>query len=69
LNWIFKQLSGTTVADFIYNKRQNLAHKLLLESSLSVKQIALQVGYHHVGNFSRAYKKKFGEAPSRTQMS
>jgi len=67
LNWIFKQQTGTTVADYIRNERLNAAHTKLLESSLPVKQIALQVGYEHTGNFSRAYKKKFGESPSRTQ--
>ncbi len=67
LNWIYKQHTGNSVADFIRNERLIAAHKLLLETTQPIKHVALQVGYQHVGNFSRAYKKKFGEAPSRTQ--
>ena len=67
LNWIFKQQSGISVADLIRNERLRAAHRLLLESPKTVKEIAAAVGYYHTGNFSRAYKRKFGEAPSRTQ--
>ncbi len=66
LNVIFKQLAGLSFSDYIRNERLNTAHNLLITESLAIKTVALKTGYSHVGNFTRAYTRKFGESPSKT---
>ncbi|WP_339927136.1 helix-turn-helix domain-containing protein [Cobetia sp. MC34] len=39
---------------------------LLADSSRSVSQAALGVGFTHLAHFSRAYRQRFGEPPSAT---
>lgn len=40
------------------------ARRRLLEPNTSVKVVALDLGYKHQGDFSRAYKKHVGSSPS-----
>jgi AraC-like DNA-binding protein len=48
-------------------------HKLLMEKARAaltagtlIKQLAYDLGYAHVANFTRAYRRAFGESPSKT---
>jgi AraC-like DNA-binding protein len=40
------------------------ARTLLLETELSITQIALEVGYEYAGNFTTAFKRYFGVPPN-----
>jgi AraC-like DNA-binding protein len=53
-----------THADFIVEARLNRARQLLLESTLSVSQIADELGYEDVFFFSRQFKERTGRTPT-----
>jgi AraC family transcriptional regulator, transcriptional activator of the genes for pyochelin and ferripyochelin receptors len=60
----FRQVFGTTIAEYCADRRMQRARELLLETQLSISEIALSVGYSSTGNFSTAFQKRFGEPPS-----
>ena len=43
--------------------RLNHARRLLLQSPLSISEIAFATGFSSAGHFSRSYREAFGEAP------
>ena len=55
---------GETVNDTIIKKRLAVAANLLRQSSLSISEIALNVGYTDHSKFSNAFKKKYNLTPS-----
>jgi len=59
-----KILLGESPNDYIQQVRLKKASQLLLESRLTVAQIAYQVGYSSPGYFSTAFKSRFGYSPS-----
>lgn len=61
---IFSRYRGCTVVDFLMEYRMEEAKKLLEEGSLSISQIAEQVGYMDPGYFTKCFKKYFGVTPS-----
>ncbi|MGB1465293.1 MAG: helix-turn-helix transcriptional regulator, partial [Alcanivorax nanhaiticus] len=65
LNVLFRLLAEKRCAEYIREQRMRLARRLLEEGRLHLKQIAAEVGFNHVSNFSRAYKRWFGENPGR----
>lgn len=60
----YKSIYGETVNDTIIKKRLESAAGLLKNSSLSITEIALQVGYTDHSKFSNAFKKKYNLTPS-----
>lgn len=44
--------------------RLNVVRDLILKEKLSVLQVAYQVGYDNLSQFSREYKRMFGVSPS-----
>lgn len=64
----FRKHRGMTLTEFIRNQRLSKARMALLLPSWSdsVTDVALRFGYGHIGRFSRDYKARFGELPSRT---
>lgn len=62
----FKELFKTTVFEFIREQRMQMAHKLLKETTLSVKEVAAATGYKNPSNFTEAYRKYFGYAPTNS---
>ena len=60
----FKQVLGLSVFEWIREQRLQLAKKLLIESEMSIQQIACEIGYDSCANFSTAYKKRFNKSPS-----
>lgn len=60
----FKELFGITIFGYIFNRRMNLAQRLLLDTTKSVKEIAYQIGYSSPQHFSNAFKQKFGQTPN-----
>ena len=63
---IFKKRYGMGIKDYITKVRMEHAHAFLLEGN-SVTNVAAMTGYHDKYNFSKAYKKYYGYAPSHTR--
>lgn len=59
----FKRQYNTGVYAYLKKQRMEKA-KDLLQLGIREKQIALQIGYKYITNFSTAFKKYWGNAPS-----
>lgn len=59
---IFKKETGRSLAQYVLEKRIEKA-KSLLESDLSVKNVALQVGYSNFSYFSKVFREMTGMTP------
>ncbi|MGG7661817.1 helix-turn-helix transcriptional regulator [Dyadobacter sp. BHUBP1] len=64
----FKSKYNTTVYGLIHEKRMLHARQLLLDSGLTVDEVAEAVGYSTGSNFIQAFKKKFGITPKQMQL-
>jgi AraC-like DNA-binding protein len=62
---VFREVIGLSPKQFIVEARLNRARQLLLESTLSVSQIAEELGYEDIFSFSRQFKTHTGRTPSR----
>lgn len=64
----FKAARGCSLRDFLKAQRLELAHRRLRAAppGTTVTQILHASGFSHPGEFSLAYRKRFGEAPSET---
>jgi AraC-like DNA-binding protein len=60
----YKAQTGTTMSKYIQTSRVELAKKLLLETDLSINEIAEQVGYDYALSFTRLFKKYEQVSPS-----
>lgn len=60
----FKSLFGKSIFDYWNSVRFDYAKRLLKEG-YSIQQLAFKLGYSHTQNFSTAFKRRFGIAPSR----
>lgn len=63
----FKKLFGTTVFNYLRSRRMDYAGQLLRSSTLTIEEIADQVGYTHGHHFAVAFKKYTGLNPSQYQ--
>lgn len=64
LSKLFKLQFHMSFIEFLTNVRMTKAMTLLSDTQLSIQEIAAGCGYNNVFHFSRAYKKRFGVAPS-----
>jgi len=55
----FKLVFNNTVYGYLNNKRMIKASELLLNGDLTVQEVALNVGYKHVGHFSKKFKQYY----------
>ncbi len=62
-----KATTGMSTSHFIRKIRLTEARKLLRSSSLTIAEVAYQVGMSDPNYFSRIYKKEYGEAPSASR--
>lgn len=60
---VFKAETGRNILDYINMLRVNEAKRLLIETEISVVDIALSLGYNNDQSFSRFFKKYEGIAP------
>lgn len=67
LDQMFRLLKEQTPSEYQRARRLLEAHSQLTYSGTPIKQIAHDLGYAHVSNFTRAYSNHFGESPSRTR--
>ncbi|MBP1043952.1 helix-turn-helix domain-containing protein [Vagococcus sp. BWB3-3] len=63
LSSIFKKEYGINFGEFLMNYRLDMAKKWLVESDLTVKDIAEKLQYRNSQNFIRFFKKKVGTTP------
>lgn len=59
----FKSQFGETTSDYVRRLRLELAHELLKNTDLQVRQIAWRAGYQHHSTFTAAFARHFGVAP------
>ncbi len=64
LNRLFKQKLGVSTIAFYRHLRLDKAENLLLQSQLSVTDIALAAGFVSTAHFSSTFKSRYGVAPS-----
>lgn len=60
---IFKDRYNMNFIEYLISRRMNLATKLLKETNLNIREIALRTGYLDVNYFSRVFRKHSGMAP------
>ncbi|HKK19249.1 MAG TPA: helix-turn-helix domain-containing protein [Opitutales bacterium] len=64
LSEAFKMRYGQSLVDYLLDCRMQSAREILrTDPDRPIKQLASEVGYNHVSNFTRAFKKSFGHAP------
>lgn len=61
----FTELVGETPVAYLTRWRMCLAAKLLVETELSLEEIAPRVGYETAAAFSRAFRRSHASAPGR----
>ena len=61
----FRSLLHSSPTEFILKTRIDAAARLLVESKLSVTEIALRCGFYDNSHFTRQFKKKMGVSPTQ----
>lgn len=64
LSTLFRKNTGTSFQDFLIRFRMDKARELIRTNSYSLLQIAQMVGYMDYAQFSKMYKKVWGNSPS-----
>jgi len=60
----FRELVGESPMRYLSNWRMLMARELLRDRSVSVAEVAGQVGYRSEFSFSKAFKRHYGQGPS-----
>lgn len=63
LRRLFRKGTGDDVSAHLRKRRMDIAHALLEEGALSVKEVAARVGYRSPDSFGRAYRRYWGHVP------
>lgn len=63
LSTFIKEQMGETFLNYVLNLRMERAKELLSTTTLSLQEIAVQIGYANSGVFLRVFKKKYGLTP------
>ncbi len=61
----FKVMYGSPIYEYYQKARMQAAQDKLLTGKFSVKEIAMELGYSNLSNFTIAFKKEFGVLPSQ----
>ncbi|MEH2064874.1 MAG: AraC family transcriptional regulator [Nostoc sp.] len=59
----FREVFGTTVLRYVQSLRLEQAKQLLIETNLTIVEIASQVGYESLSHFGYLFKRQFGITP------
>ena len=65
LHRLFREAAEVSTGQAFLDLKMNEAAKLLKNPSASVKEIGHSLGYRYAGDFTRAFKKRFGIAPAK----
>lgn len=60
---LFKKIMGCPPYDFLLKSKMTLAAKMIEKKQKNITQIAQELGYDHLGQFSRLFKQKTGVSP------
>jgi len=63
----FKKIQGITIFQYFTMRQMFYAKELLKNEQLTIKEIAMTLGYSNQGKFSTAFKKVHGSLPSEMQ--
>lgn len=61
----FKTMYGFPIYEYYQKARMQAAQEKLLTRRFSVKEVAMELGYSNLSNFTIAFKKEFGVLPSQ----
>ena len=61
---LFRELTGTTVHNYVTNRRILYAQSLLADEALSVTEVSMRSGFNSLATFNRIFKKQMGCTPS-----
>ena len=64
LSALFKKETGSTLTEYINNKRIDISVSLLNTTDSSIQNVAAQVGFLDVNYYTRIFKKLKGISPS-----
>ena len=64
----FRDFKGVSPIRYLRDARLRQVHQRLMQADpdASVTEIAMSLGFAHMGRFSVAYRRRFGESPSQT---
>ena len=65
----FNTYIGCSPVDALIQYRLQTAHRLLNETTLTLREISYDCGFHSVNYFSRQFRKLYGYAPSKNRTS
>jgi transcriptional regulator GlxA family with amidase domain len=68
LQRLFKEATGVALGQAVTEKRLQKAAQLLATTNLRIKEIAYAVGYEHTSSFTRAFERRFAQAPRHFRM-
>ncbi len=63
LGRLFKKEMGIPLHEYVSEKRLERAKELIENSSFSITQIAMKVGFSNITYFNRVFKNKYGRSP------
>ncbi len=64
LKEIFRTFFNTSIYHFYNEERLKRAHLIIEQTNLTLKAVAIMAGFNDYITFSKAFRKKFGYAPS-----
>lgn len=64
----FKEAFRTTVFNYLFDYRMNIAIHYLFDTNKSIGEVAGLVGYEHQAHFCTAFKRKFNVTPSEYRL-
>lgn len=62
---LFKQATGTSIAQYIIHRRMDKALNLILSQRYKIKEVAAQLGYTEPAYFNAVFKKYYGYPPGQ----
>ncbi len=65
LQRLFRRHLGMPPTTYLIRIRMDRARALLLSTRLAVKEVSVEAGYHDVSHFSKAFKRQYGQTPTR----
>lgn len=70
LSRLFKEVTGVTIFDYVFQRRINEAKIIfLLDPGRSVTDVCFQTGFKHLAHFSRLFKRQVGVTPEKYRKS
>jgi two-component system, response regulator YesN len=64
LTRLFRNQYGCAIYEYVLQLRMNNAREYLLDSGLTIQEIAEKMGYSSANYFGKAFKRRYGQTPS-----